>query len=71
MQAVAKDRIYCIAADEVEWDYAPSFPLNLVSDELFDGDQRVFVEDGIGRIYTKSLYRQYKYRHKGKSTGTS
>src|SRR3990172_4921362 len=57
--AWAKVREYWIAADEVLWDYAPSFPINLMTGEEFTADQRVFVEDGIGRIYRKALYRQY------------
>ncbi len=52
-------REYWIAADEVYWDFAPSFPINLMSGQEFSEDQRVFVEDGIGRIYKKALYRKY------------
>jgi len=52
-------REYWIAADEVLWDYAPSFPINLMTDEEFTPEQRVFVENGIGRFYIKSLYREY------------
>ena len=36
-------REYWIAADEVLWDYAPSFPTNLMTGEPFDEDQLVFV----------------------------
>lgn len=53
------DRVYWIAADEVVWDYAPSFPINPMSDKGFTADQRVFVEQGIGRRYLKSVYREY------------
>jgi FtsP/CotA-like multicopper oxidase with cupredoxin domain len=52
-------REYWIAADEVMWDYAPSFPINLMSGEEFTDDQKVFVEEGIGRIYLKSVYQEY------------
>ncbi len=55
----ATTRVYWIAADEVDWDYAPSFPINLMSGEEFTADQRVFVEDEIGRHYLKSVYREY------------
>lgn len=48
-----------IAADEVPWDYAPSFPVNLMTGEEFNQEQRVFVENGIGRIYLKAIYREY------------
>jgi FtsP/CotA-like multicopper oxidase with cupredoxin domain len=57
--AAAQTREYWIAADEVAWDYAPSFPIDLMMDEEFTPEQRVFVEDGIGRVYLKSLYRAY------------
>lgn len=61
--ATAAVRYYCIAADEVEWDYVPSFPMNLMSGAPFTDDQRVFVEgDGdtlIGHVYRKAVYRQY------------
>jgi len=57
--AKASDRVYWIAADEVQWDYAPSFPINPMSGNEFTADQRVFVEEGIGRRYLKSVYREY------------
>lgn len=57
--ASAAVREYWIAADEVRWDYAPSFPVNPLSGEEFTAEQRVFVEDGIGRQYLKSVYREY------------
>jgi len=57
--ASAATREYWIAADEVTWDYAPSFPENLMSGKEFTDDQKVFVEQGIGRQYLKSLYREY------------
>jgi FtsP/CotA-like multicopper oxidase with cupredoxin domain len=55
----AAQREYWIAADEVEWDYAPSFPVNLMSGEKFTEDQRIFVEKGIGRTYKKSVFHKY------------
>lgn len=61
--ANATTRNYCISADEVLWDYAPSYPVNLMSGLPFSPDQRVFVEgDGstlVGHIYHKIIYRQY------------
>lgn len=57
--ATAVTREYWIAADEVLWDYAPSFPDNLMSGKEFTEDQKVFVEQGIGRQYLKSVYREY------------
>lgn len=53
------DRIYWIAAEEVLWDYAPSFPMNPMTGSEFTSQQRVFVEQGIGRRYLKSIYREY------------
>ncbi len=65
--AQAVDRHYYIAADEVVWDYAPSFPINNMSGDLFNDDQLVFVGDGdplgvddvIGREYIKAIYQEY------------
>ncbi len=56
-----KTRVYYVAADEVEWDYAPSG-----RDEAmgmpFDAIARQFTESGphrIGRVYKKAIYREY------------
>ncbi len=60
--AHAATREYWIVAEETEWDYAPSFPTNLLSGQPFTGDQRVFVGDGearIGRVYTKAVFHEY------------
>jgi hypothetical protein len=61
--ATAAVRHYCIAADEVDWDYAPSFPTNQMTGQPFSDVQRVFVQgDGdtlIGHVYRKAVYRQY------------
>ena len=53
------DRVYWIAADEIHWDYAPSFPINPMTNTEFTEEQRVFVEQGIGRRYLKAIYREY------------
>ena len=56
-----KVRTYYIAADEVEWDYAPG-GVNKMMGMKFDGYSKVFVERGphrIGSIYRKALYREY------------
>ena len=55
----AANRVYWIAADEVVWDYAPSFPINPMTGDGFTDAQRVFVEQGIGRSYLKAIYREY------------
>jgi hypothetical protein len=51
----AAERHYYIAADEVEWDYAPGG--NLIH-PLFDEHAAVFLESGkdqIGKVYLKYL----------------
>lgn len=57
----AKVRMYYIAADEVNWDYAPG-GVNKMMGMKFEGYSKVFVERGphrIGSIYRKALYREY------------
>jgi FtsP/CotA-like multicopper oxidase with cupredoxin domain len=52
---------YYIAADKVNWDYAPDGQ-NRVTGQPFDDEANVFVENGpdrIGKVYHKSLYREY------------
>jgi hephaestin len=54
-------RTYYIAADEVEWDYAPQ-RRNLITGEAFNEDEQVFTEHSdtrIGTVYKKALYREY------------
>lgn len=55
-------RKYYIAADEVEWDYAP-FGMDMMEGRPFTPEQEVFVKgDGatlIGSKYKKALYREY------------
>jgi len=56
-----KTRTYYIAADEVEWDYAP-LGINQMKGQEFNEDENVFVEnssDRIGSTYIKALYREY------------
>lgn len=57
----AVTRTYYIAADEVDWDYAP-LGYNKITGGPFDAEAQVFVKRGpirIGRVYRKSLYREY------------
>jgi FtsP/CotA-like multicopper oxidase with cupredoxin domain len=52
---------YYIAADEVEWNYAPS-GVNKMMGMQFGGYATVFVERGphrIGTVYRKAVYREY------------
>jgi len=56
-----KTRSYYIAADEVQWDYAPSGK-NLITGQPFDDVANVFVAAGpdrVGHVYMKSQYREY------------
>jgi manganese oxidase len=60
--AVAAERIYYIAADEVTWDYAPSFPYNPITSEAFSEGESVYLghaKDRIGKQYLKAVYREY------------
>jgi FtsP/CotA-like multicopper oxidase with cupredoxin domain len=57
-------REYFIAADEVAWDYAPSFPLDPMTGQEFSDEHKLFLQKDykpgfIGRVYTKALFRQY------------
>jgi len=56
-----KVRTYYVAADEVEWDYAPS-GIDHMTSEPFDRYSRIWVERGpnrIGKVYRKAVYREY------------
>lgn len=72
--ASAAVREYCIAADEVLWDYAPSYPTNLMTGQPFTPEQEVFVGGNmdtlIGHVYRKALYRQYALNGDGCDWGT-
>jgi manganese oxidase len=59
--AEGKTRTYYIAADEVEWDYAPS-GLDQMTGKPFDHMSMMYIEQGknrIGRTYHKAVYREY------------
>ena len=54
-------RVYYIAADEVEWNYAPD-GINKMMGMKFSGYPNVFFEQGphrIGAVYRKAVYREY------------
>ena len=60
--AISPTREYWIKAEEILWDYAPSFPIDEMMGKEFNEDQLVFVGDApdrIGRIYHKAVYRSY------------
>jgi FtsP/CotA-like multicopper oxidase with cupredoxin domain len=57
----SKVRTYYVAADEVDWDYAPS-GLNKMMGMKFDGYAATFIEKSphrIGKVYRKAIYREY------------
>ena len=52
---------YYIAADEVEWDYAPG-GVNQITGQPFGEAEAFWVESGphrIGKVYKKALFREY------------
>lgn len=56
-----RTRVYYVAADEVEWNYAPS-GRDQAMGMPFDAIDRQFTESGphrIGRVYKKAIYREY------------
>ncbi len=59
----ATTRTYFIAAEEVLWDYAPSYPINPMHRNEFADSEKVFVQgDGKGRIghkYHKARFVEY------------
>jgi manganese oxidase len=60
--AHAAERVYYVAADEVVWDYAPSYPNNPITGVPFTKEDSVFLRhaaDRIGRKYLKAVYREY------------
>jgi FtsP/CotA-like multicopper oxidase with cupredoxin domain len=60
-QSPGKTRSYYIAADEVDWDYAPG-GVNKMMGMKFEGYSKTFVEKGpdrIGTVYRKAIYREY------------
>src|SRR5262245_13886786 len=57
-------REYFIAADEVDWDYAPSYPFNPMTGQEFSDELKLFLQPDfkpgyIGHVYKKALYRRY------------
>ena len=59
--SAAKTRVYYVAADEVDWDYAPTGRDEAMG-HPFDELQKGYTESGphqIGRICKKAIYREY------------
>lgn len=60
-QSQGTTRTYYIAADEVDWNYAPG-GVNKMMGMKFEGYSKVFTERGrhrIGTVYRKAIYREY------------
>jgi len=60
-EPAGKTRTYYIAADEVQWDYAPSGRDEAMG-HPFDDIEKLYTESGphrIGRVYKKAIYREY------------
>ncbi len=59
----AETRTYYLAAEEVLWDYAPSYPINPMHNGAFSEAEKIFVDgnktDRIGRQYYKAQYIEY------------
>jgi FtsP/CotA-like multicopper oxidase with cupredoxin domain len=54
-------RTYYVAADEVEWNYAPS-GINQITGQPFEGIAKSYTERGphrIGTVYRKAVFREY------------
>lgn len=59
--SAGKTRIYYVAADELNWDYAPSGH-DAAMGHPFDEIEKGYTESGphrIGRVYKKAIYREY------------
>ncbi|BBL71909.1 multicopper oxidase domain-containing protein [Methylogaea oryzae] len=61
--SAAEVRTYYIAAEDVLWDYAPSYPDNVMHGMEFNDKEKVFVEgnekDRVGHRYYKSHFVEY------------
>jgi hephaestin len=54
-------RTYYIAADLVNWDYAPT-GIDQITGNAFDAQERLYTQSGahrIGKVYRKAVYREY------------
>ncbi|HUL74475.1 MAG TPA: multicopper oxidase domain-containing protein [Vicinamibacterales bacterium] len=59
--APGKTHTYYVAADEIQWDYAPD-GTNVITGQPFEGMAKTFVEQTpqrIGKVYWKAVYREY------------
>jgi len=49
---LSQNREYWLKAEEILWDYAPSYPENAMTGEPFDSEAQVFLQPGPDRIGT-------------------
>src|SRR5918911_263814 len=59
--ATGRVRTYYVAAEEVEWDYAP-LGMDMTTGKAFEGAAIAYTQPGpnrIGHVYRKALYREY------------
>ena len=59
--ATGRVRTYYVAAEEVEWDYAP-LGIDMTTGKPFEGTAEAYTQPGphrIGRVYRKAIYREY------------
>src|ERR1041385_5966336 len=59
--ATGRVRTYYVAAEEVEWDYAP-LGKDMETGKAFEGASAAYTQSGpnrIGPVYRKALYREY------------
>jgi len=54
-----KTRTYYLAADPIDWDYAPAGK-DLCRGEPFAGQSLLYTTSGIGTKYKKAVYREYE-----------
>ena len=60
--ATTQVREYWLKAEEIYWDYAPSYPINEMTGKNLGEDELVFLQktnDRIGRTYRKAVFRSY------------
>ena len=63
--ATGRVRTYYVAAEEVEWDYAP-LGMDMSTGKPFEGTAAAYTQSGptsIGHVYRKALYRELQQKH--------
>ncbi|KIZ07330.1 hypothetical protein MNEG_0617 [Monoraphidium neglectum] len=52
------ERTYYLAADPIDWDYAPS-GRNLCKGKEFGEEEELYISKGVGRKFKKAVFREY------------